>query len=168
MQDVCRINSQVVNMIICVENLCLLHLKGQKKQWSRVKGHNTNECLIYYIVLFIFFWVRLWHWLFESHVSSGHNTLWMWWYFHDKMIFLSKALGAQCCATTSRGGQQSPSEELRAYRVLGVIDKVSLLSQVLQPVATFCVHFNVVSFEITMANLSSREWGKTQTVIDQI
>uniref|UniRef100_A0A671XZ89 Ribosomal protein S6 kinase polypeptide 1 n=1 Tax=Sparus aurata TaxID=8175 RepID=A0A671XZ89_SPAAU len=43
-----------------------------------------------------------------------------------------------CCATTSRGGQQSPSEELRAYRVLGVIDKVSLLSQVLQPVATFC------------------------------
>uniref|UniRef100_A0A671Y018 Ribosomal protein S6 kinase polypeptide 1 n=1 Tax=Sparus aurata TaxID=8175 RepID=A0A671Y018_SPAAU len=33
------------------------------------------------------------------------------------------ALGAQCCATTSRGGQQSPSEELRAYRVLGVIDK---------------------------------------------
>uniref|UniRef100_A0A671Y288 Ribosomal protein S6 kinase polypeptide 1 n=1 Tax=Sparus aurata TaxID=8175 RepID=A0A671Y288_SPAAU len=33
---------------------------------------------------------------------------------------------------------RSPSEELRAYRVLGVIDKVSLLSQVLQPVATFC------------------------------
>uniref|UniRef100_A0A8D0AU36 non-specific serine/threonine protein kinase n=1 Tax=Sander lucioperca TaxID=283035 RepID=A0A8D0AU36_SANLU len=37
------------------------------------------------------------------------------------------ALGAQCCPSTSRGGQQSPSEELRAYRVLGVIDKVSLL-----------------------------------------
>ncbi|KAG8011293.1 Ribosomal protein S6 kinase delta-1 [Nibea albiflora] len=33
------------------------------------------------------------------------------------------ALGAQCCPSTSRGGRQSPSEELRAYRVLGVIDK---------------------------------------------
>ncbi|XP_068199080.1 ribosomal protein S6 kinase delta-1 [Antennarius striatus] len=33
----------------------------------------------------------------------------------------------QCCATTSRGGQQSPSEELRTYRVLGVIDKVLLV-----------------------------------------
>ncbi|KAG7242931.1 hypothetical protein INR49_017621, partial [Caranx melampygus] len=32
-------------------------------------------------------------------------------------------MGAQCCPSTSRGGQQSPSEELRAYRVLGVIDK---------------------------------------------
>ncbi|XP_034555687.1 ribosomal protein S6 kinase delta-1 isoform X2 [Notolabrus celidotus] len=37
------------------------------------------------------------------------------------------ALGAQCCASTSRGGQESPSEELRAYRVLGVIDKVLLV-----------------------------------------
>nr|XP_020443572.1 ribosomal protein S6 kinase delta-1 [Monopterus albus] len=37
------------------------------------------------------------------------------------------ALGAQCCASTSRGGQQIPSEELRAYRVLGVIDKVLLV-----------------------------------------
>ncbi|KAK2856246.1 hypothetical protein Q5P01_004981 [Channa striata] len=37
------------------------------------------------------------------------------------------ALGAQCCPTASRGGQQSPSEELRAYRVLGVIDKVLLV-----------------------------------------
>uniref|UniRef100_A0A3B5BBJ2 Ribosomal protein S6 kinase C1 n=1 Tax=Stegastes partitus TaxID=144197 RepID=A0A3B5BBJ2_9TELE len=37
------------------------------------------------------------------------------------------AFGAQCCASTSRGGQQSPSEELRAYRVLGVIDKVLLV-----------------------------------------
>ncbi|KAL6096099.1 rps6kc1 [Pungitius sinensis] len=37
------------------------------------------------------------------------------------------ALGAQCCPSTTRGGQQSPSEELRAYRVLGVIDKVLLV-----------------------------------------
>ncbi|XP_075905691.1 ribosomal protein S6 kinase delta-1 [Nelusetta ayraudi] len=37
------------------------------------------------------------------------------------------ALGAQCCSSTSRGGQQSPSEELRSYRVLGVIDKVLLV-----------------------------------------
>ncbi|CAJ1078031.1 ribosomal protein S6 kinase delta-1 isoform X1 [Xyrichtys novacula] len=37
------------------------------------------------------------------------------------------ALGAQCCASTSRGNQQSPSEELRAFRVLGVIDKVLLV-----------------------------------------
>ncbi|XP_041661498.1 ribosomal protein S6 kinase delta-1 [Cheilinus undulatus] len=37
------------------------------------------------------------------------------------------ALGAQCCSSSSRGGQQSPSEELRAYRVLGVIDKVLLV-----------------------------------------
>ncbi|XP_049915047.1 ribosomal protein S6 kinase delta-1 [Epinephelus moara] len=37
------------------------------------------------------------------------------------------ALGAQCCPSTSRGGQQSSSEELRAYRVLGVIDKVLLV-----------------------------------------
>ncbi|XP_039981817.1 ribosomal protein S6 kinase delta-1 [Xiphias gladius] len=37
------------------------------------------------------------------------------------------ALGTQCCPSTSRGGQQSPSEELRAYRVLGVIDKVLLV-----------------------------------------
>lgn len=51
MQDVCHINLQVVNMIICVENLCLLHLKGQK---AMIKGHDTNECLIYYITLFIF------------------------------------------------------------------------------------------------------------------
>ncbi|XP_040016687.2 ribosomal protein S6 kinase delta-1 isoform X1 [Gasterosteus aculeatus] len=37
------------------------------------------------------------------------------------------ALGAQCCPSTTRGGQQSPSEELRAYRVLGVVDKVLLV-----------------------------------------
>ncbi|CAN9507455.1 unnamed protein product [Ophioblennius macclurei] len=37
------------------------------------------------------------------------------------------AFGAQCCTSTSRSGQQSPSEELRAYRVLGVIDKVLLV-----------------------------------------
>ncbi|XP_068580624.1 ribosomal protein S6 kinase delta-1 isoform X2 [Cebidichthys violaceus] len=37
------------------------------------------------------------------------------------------ALGAHCCPSTSRGSQQSPSEELRAYRVLGVIDKVLLV-----------------------------------------
>ncbi|KAM3861641.1 ribosomal protein S6 kinase delta-1 [Diretmus argenteus] len=36
-------------------------------------------------------------------------------------------MGAQCCPPTSRGGQKSPSEELRAYRVLGVIDKVLLV-----------------------------------------
>lgn len=39
----------------------------------------------------------------------------------------SKALGVQCCPSTSRGSYQSPSEELRAYRVLGIIDKVSKL-----------------------------------------
>ncbi|KAM7367920.1 hypothetical protein PAMP_014185 [Pampus punctatissimus] len=37
------------------------------------------------------------------------------------------AMGAQCCPSTSRGGQQSPSAELRTYRVLGVIDKVLLV-----------------------------------------
>ncbi|XP_056150430.1 ribosomal protein S6 kinase delta-1 [Lampris incognitus] len=37
------------------------------------------------------------------------------------------AMGAQCCHPISRGGQQSPAEELRAYRVLGVIDKVLLV-----------------------------------------
>ncbi|XP_047184686.1 ribosomal protein S6 kinase delta-1 isoform X2 [Scophthalmus maximus] len=37
------------------------------------------------------------------------------------------ALGAQCCPSTCRAGQLSPSEELRAYRVLGVIDKVLLV-----------------------------------------
>ncbi|KAM9354159.1 ribosomal protein S6 kinase delta-1 isoform 2-T2 [Pholidichthys leucotaenia] len=37
------------------------------------------------------------------------------------------AFGAQCCSSMSRGGQQRPSEELRAYRVLGVIDKVLLV-----------------------------------------
>ncbi|XP_055362390.1 ribosomal protein S6 kinase delta-1 isoform X2 [Betta splendens] len=37
------------------------------------------------------------------------------------------ALGANCCPSTSRGGQQSLAEELRAYRVLGVIDKVLLV-----------------------------------------
>ncbi|KAM3603562.1 uncharacterized protein V6R79_024861 [Siganus canaliculatus] len=36
-------------------------------------------------------------------------------------------LGAQCCPSTSRGSQQSSSEELRAYRVLGIIDKVLLV-----------------------------------------
>ncbi|TNM94940.1 hypothetical protein fugu_017699 [Takifugu bimaculatus] len=33
------------------------------------------------------------------------------------------ALGVQCCTSTSRGSYQGPSEELRAYRVLGIIDK---------------------------------------------
>ncbi|XP_067339155.1 ribosomal protein S6 kinase delta-1 isoform X1 [Channa argus] len=37
------------------------------------------------------------------------------------------ALGAQCCSTATKGGQQSPSEDLKAYRVLGVIDKVLLV-----------------------------------------
>uniref|UniRef100_A0A3P8PXQ7 Ribosomal protein S6 kinase polypeptide 1 n=1 Tax=Astatotilapia calliptera TaxID=8154 RepID=A0A3P8PXQ7_ASTCA len=37
------------------------------------------------------------------------------------------AFGVQCCSSLNRGGQQSPSEELRAYRVLGVIDKVLLV-----------------------------------------
>ncbi|XP_068433225.1 ribosomal protein S6 kinase delta-1 [Clinocottus analis] len=37
------------------------------------------------------------------------------------------ALGAHCCPSTSRGGQPNPSEELRGYRVLGVIDKVLLV-----------------------------------------
>ncbi|XP_044025299.1 ribosomal protein S6 kinase delta-1 isoform X2 [Siniperca chuatsi] len=37
------------------------------------------------------------------------------------------ALGAQCCPSTSRGGQRGPSEELGAFRVLGVIDKVLLV-----------------------------------------
>ncbi|XP_072217944.1 ribosomal protein S6 kinase delta-1 [Leuresthes tenuis] len=37
------------------------------------------------------------------------------------------AFGAQCCSSSSRGGQQSPSDELTAYRVLGVIDKVLLV-----------------------------------------
>ncbi|KAM6915386.1 ribosomal protein S6 kinase delta-1 isoform 1-T1 [Xenentodon cancila] len=37
------------------------------------------------------------------------------------------AFGAQCCSSTSRGGQQSLSDELSAYRVLGVIDKVLLV-----------------------------------------
>lgn len=43
------------------------------------------------------------------------------------MIVYPKALGVQCCASTGRGSYQGPSEELRAYRVLGIIDKVSLL-----------------------------------------
>ncbi|KAM6954074.1 ribosomal protein S6 kinase delta-1 [Aplochiton taeniatus] len=33
----------------------------------------------------------------------------------------------QCSPVTTRGSQQTPSEELRAYRVLGVIDKVLLV-----------------------------------------
>lgn len=37
------------------------------------------------------------------------------------------AFGVQCCSSLNRGGQQSPSEELRAYRVLGIIDKVLLV-----------------------------------------
>lgn len=41
-------------------------------------------------------------------------------------VHLSQAMGAQCSTATCRGGQQSPAEELRAYMVLGVIDKVSL------------------------------------------
>ncbi|XP_057678447.1 ribosomal protein S6 kinase delta-1 isoform X2 [Corythoichthys intestinalis] len=36
-------------------------------------------------------------------------------------------LGAQCCASTSRGNQQSLSDDLNAYRVLGIIDKVLLV-----------------------------------------
>ena len=41
------------------------------------------------------------------------------------VYFSSQAMvGAQCCPPTSRG-KPSPAEELRAYRVLGVIDKVS-------------------------------------------
>lgn len=62
-----------------------------------------------------------------SHITRGHKTD----CDHILMVnefFSSKALGAQCCPSTSRGSQQNPSEELRAYRVLGVIDKVSLLS----------------------------------------
>eukprot|EP00066_Takifugu_rubripes_P021119 XP_011610385.1 PREDICTED: ribosomal protein S6 kinase delta-1 isoform X2 [Takifugu rubripes] len=37
------------------------------------------------------------------------------------------ALGVQCCTSTGRGSYQGPSEELRAYRVLGIIDKVLLV-----------------------------------------
>lgn len=44
-----------------------------------------------------------------------------------QLIVYLKALGVQCCASTGRGSYQGPSEELRAYRVLGVIDKVSSL-----------------------------------------
>ncbi|XP_054618063.1 ribosomal protein S6 kinase delta-1 isoform X2 [Dunckerocampus dactyliophorus] len=36
-------------------------------------------------------------------------------------------IGTQCCASSSRGSQRSPSEDLRVYRVLGVIDKVLLV-----------------------------------------
>nr|XP_061842948.1 ribosomal protein S6 kinase delta-1-like isoform X1 [Nerophis lumbriciformis] len=36
-------------------------------------------------------------------------------------------IGAQCCASASRGSQDSPSEDLGVYRVLGVIDKVLLV-----------------------------------------
>lgn len=62
-------------------------------------------------------------------------------------FFLSKALGAQCCPSTSRGSQQNPSEELRAYRVLGVIDKVS------SPSANLATWSNV-SLTITINNIS--------------
>uniref|UniRef100_A0A8C7G9E9 Ribosomal protein S6 kinase polypeptide 1 n=1 Tax=Oncorhynchus kisutch TaxID=8019 RepID=A0A8C7G9E9_ONCKI len=41
-------------------------------------------------------------------------------------VHLSQAMGAQSSTATCRGGQQSPAEELRAYMVLGVIDKVIL------------------------------------------
>ncbi|XP_062323445.1 ribosomal protein S6 kinase delta-1 [Osmerus eperlanus] len=37
------------------------------------------------------------------------------------------AMGQQCPTSTSRGREQSPAEELTAYRVLGVIDKVLLV-----------------------------------------
>ncbi|MEQ2309834.1 hypothetical protein AMECASPLE_002582, partial [Ameca splendens] len=37
------------------------------------------------------------------------------------------AFGAQCCSSSSTGGQQSPSDELTAYRVIGVINKVLLV-----------------------------------------
>uniref|UniRef100_A0A096M2Q9 Ribosomal protein S6 kinase polypeptide 1 n=1 Tax=Poecilia formosa TaxID=48698 RepID=A0A096M2Q9_POEFO len=40
---------------------------------------------------------------------------------------MAKAFGAQCCSSSSRGGQQSPSDELIAYRVIGVINKVLLV-----------------------------------------
>lgn len=43
----------------------------------------------------------------------------------DEFVF-PKALGAQCCSSMSRGGQQSSFDELMAYRVIGVIDKVNL------------------------------------------
>ncbi|XP_077366235.1 ribosomal protein S6 kinase delta-1 isoform X2 [Festucalex cinctus] len=36
-------------------------------------------------------------------------------------------MGAQCCASTRRGSQHSLSDDLGAYRVLGVIDKVLLV-----------------------------------------
>lgn len=45
-----------------------------------------------------------------------------------KLHFFLKAFGEQCCPSTSRGGPRSPSEELRSYRVLGIVDKVSLPS----------------------------------------
>ncbi|XP_061609398.1 ribosomal protein S6 kinase delta-1 isoform X8 [Phyllopteryx taeniolatus] len=37
-------------------------------------------------------------------------------------------MGAQCCASTNRGSQQSLSDDLGAYRVVGVIDKVLLVT----------------------------------------
>nr|XP_057913199.1 ribosomal protein S6 kinase delta-1 isoform X2 [Doryrhamphus excisus] len=36
-------------------------------------------------------------------------------------------IGVQCCASTSRGSQHGPAEDLSVYRVLGVIDKVLLV-----------------------------------------
>ncbi|KAK7907822.1 hypothetical protein WMY93_016434 [Mugilogobius chulae] len=37
------------------------------------------------------------------------------------------AMAAQCCTSTSRESSHPPSEELRVYRVLGIIDKVLLV-----------------------------------------
>ncbi|XP_061609393.1 ribosomal protein S6 kinase delta-1 isoform X3 [Phyllopteryx taeniolatus] len=40
----------------------------------------------------------------------------------------AQVMGAQCCASTNRGSQQSLSDDLGAYRVVGVIDKVLLVT----------------------------------------
>lgn len=62
-------------------------------------------------------------------------------------VFLFKAFGVQCCSSLNRGGQQSPSEELRAYRVLGVIDKVCFqFTSVVSSKQTVWLHLSVVSF----------------------
>lgn len=64
---------------------------------------------------------------------------WTWLMLTPSLV-LSKALGVQCCPPTSRGSYQSPSEELRAYRVLGIIDKVTLLLLLPQQVLSNCKH----------------------------
>lgn len=58
-----------------------------------------------------------------------------------------KALGVQCCTSTGRGSYQGPSEELRAYRVLGVIDKVSFL--VTRDATFLTVHRLMFNFKST-------------------